>query len=77
MDPEASSLPAPAAFIPGSPVFDAGEAARNQMLDEQRELEKMWARKKRPKDVSVCMVIEPRIRVDLGFVGCLDAETEG
>jgi hypothetical protein len=40
------------AFLPGTPVFDlAGRQALERRMEEQRELEKSWAKKKRPKDV--------------------------
>jgi hypothetical protein len=63
VDPDATALPA-AEFIPGSPVFDAGadqlELARVAMLAEQKELERSWQRKKRPKDVSRSLLILAR-----------------
>jgi hypothetical protein len=40
-------------FLPGTPVFDlAGRQALEKRMEEQRELERSWAKKKRPKDVS-------------------------
>jgi hypothetical protein len=42
-----------AEFVPGLPVFDMSEEqARRLKIEEQRDLEIQWAKKKRPKDVS-------------------------
>lgn len=42
------------AFLPGTPVFDlAGRQALERRMEEQRELEQTWAKKKRPKDVGL------------------------
>ena len=46
------------AFLPGTPVFDlAGRQALERRMEEQRELEKSWAKKKRPKDVRLLLLV--------------------
>ncbi|ORY26580.1 hypothetical protein BCR39DRAFT_540631 [Naematelia encephala] len=56
LTPEAVEAAAVAAaeFQPGAPVFDPSEdqveLARRKKIEEQRELERQWQRKKRPKD---------------------------
>jgi hypothetical protein len=43
-------------FVMGGPVFDLGDEMRKRerekAMEVQRELEKEWSRKRRPKDVS-------------------------
>ena len=44
-----------AAFMPGAPVFDpvqAQEMALAKKVEEQRELERSWEKKKRPREAS-------------------------
>lgn len=44
-------------FSPGTPVFDlAGRQAMERRMQEQKALENEWAKKKRPKDVSIVLV---------------------
>ena len=56
VDPDAALLSSASAFVPGAPVFharaDQADLARVSMLEDQKELETLWQRKKRPKDVS-------------------------
>jgi len=53
-DPEAMAPLAQVDFVPGVPVFDATEdqmeQARHRRMEEQRELERQWQKKKRPQD---------------------------
>ncbi|RSH85164.1 hypothetical protein EHS25_004971 [Saitozyma podzolica] len=50
-DVTASTIPIPsnAAFEPGSPVYDPAEAQRLAM-EEQRQLEEEWSKRRRPQD---------------------------
>jgi hypothetical protein len=54
VDPESVAAAPVADFQPGSPVYNREESviSHGKKADEQKELERSWQRKKRPKDVS-------------------------